>query len=33
VRRTNHWSDWQENDRETAVSMRVIARETADAAE
>ena len=32
VRRTNHWSDWQEKDRETAVSMRVIARETVDAA-
>ncbi len=24
VRRTNHWSDWQEKDRETAVSMRRI---------
>ena len=24
VRRTNHWSDWQEQDRETAVSMRGI---------
>ena len=33
VRRTNHWSDWQENDRETAVSMRHIVREAVDAAE
>ena len=33
VRRTNHWSDWQEQDRETAISMRRIAHEAADAAE
>jgi formate dehydrogenase major subunit len=33
VRRTNHWSDWQEHDRETAISMRRISREAADAAE
>ena len=33
ARRTNHWSDWQEQDRETAISMRRIAHEAADAAE
>ena len=33
VRRTNHWSDWQEQDRETAISLRRIAHEAADAAE
>ncbi len=33
VRRTNHWSDWQQQDRETSVSQRRITPETADAAE
>ncbi len=33
VRRTNHVSDWQDHERETAVSLRRVAREPADAAE
>ena len=33
VRRTNHLSDWQEQDLETGISLRLIAREKLDAAE
>ncbi len=33
VRRTNYYSQWQDQDRETGVSLRRIAREAADAAE
>ena len=33
VRRTNHFSDWQERDREEAVSLRRIAKANAHAAE
>ena len=33
VRRTNHYSDWQEHDRETGVSLRRIGGRMADAAE
>ena len=33
VRRTNHISEWQEQDRESGISLRLIARGVADAAE
>ena len=33
VRRTNYYSSWQDQDRESGVSLRRIAREGADAAE